>query len=234
MKKGDLKKNSILETAEKLFFEKGYEQTSIQDILDVLSLSKGGFYHHFPSKEAILEEICVLRVESRFARLGMELYGNRISPIEKLNLLLRMVNLFDREETKFVALMLKICYQDRDVRIRDHLRNTVLNRLKSHMDEVIEEGMKSGAFFTRHPGMIGSMLLAMAADADDEACRLLLADPENPECVIAIAELLNAYRDAMETLLGVPFGSVQLFDPAKLISDYQAAASELLKLEAVK
>ena len=37
----------IVETAAQLFVEKGYEQTSIQDILDVSGLSKGGLYHHF-------------------------------------------------------------------------------------------------------------------------------------------------------------------------------------------
>lgn len=55
MRKGELRKESILKTAERLFFEKGYEETSIQDILDALSISKGGFYHYFESKIALLE-----------------------------------------------------------------------------------------------------------------------------------------------------------------------------------
>ena len=40
MKKGDLKRMQILDAAEKLFFERGYEQTSIQDIKEALSLTK--------------------------------------------------------------------------------------------------------------------------------------------------------------------------------------------------
>lgn len=43
----------IIDTSTRLFIEKGYEQTSIQDILDALQLSKGGLYHHFKSKEEI-------------------------------------------------------------------------------------------------------------------------------------------------------------------------------------
>lgn len=230
MKKGDLKRNVILQTAETIFFEKGYEQTSIQDILDALNLSKGGFYHHFPSKEAILQEICENRVAQRFERLGVELYGARVSPIEKLNLLLRMVNLFDRDEPEFVALMLKICYQDRDVRMRDHMRTLVLTRLKPYLEDVLEEGVASGAFFLRHPGWMGRIVLDMAADADDKACRMLVKGVNEPECVIDIAEMLSAVRDALETLLGAPFGSIVLFDPDKLVSDYRAAARELAKL----
>ena len=63
MKKGEIRKQEILSTAEELFCRKGYEQTSIQDIIDRLNTSKGSFYHHFTSKESLLEEICDYRAE---------------------------------------------------------------------------------------------------------------------------------------------------------------------------
>ncbi|MEF9955292.1 MAG: TetR/AcrR family transcriptional regulator [Clostridium sp.] len=49
----------ILEEALKLFIKKGYENTSIQDIIDNLGgLSKGAIYHHFKSKEEIFDAAC--------------------------------------------------------------------------------------------------------------------------------------------------------------------------------
>lgn len=53
----------IVDTSTRLFCEKGYEQTSIQDILDALHLSKGGLYHHFKSKEEILEAVLNKRTQ---------------------------------------------------------------------------------------------------------------------------------------------------------------------------
>jgi AcrR family transcriptional regulator len=48
----------ILDVAEQLFLEKGYDNTTIQDIVDSLDgLTKGAIYHHFDSKEAILSAI---------------------------------------------------------------------------------------------------------------------------------------------------------------------------------
>lgn len=231
MKKGDLKRSSILETAERLFFEKGYEQTSIQDILDVLSLSKGGFYHHFTSKEAILGEICENHVISGLDRLKVELFGTRAGLMDRLNLLLRKVSMFERDETDFAALLLKVCYVDGDVRIRDRMRSVVLAQLKPQMDELLAEGIKSGELFARNPGRITGIVLGMVDQVNDSACRILAANPDNPECIIEIAEQLNACRDAVEMLLGAPFASVMLFDPAKLVSDYRAAAVVLQKLE---
>ena len=48
----------ILDTAQRLFLEKGYDNTTIQDIVDQLGgLTKGAVYHHFKSKEAILSAV---------------------------------------------------------------------------------------------------------------------------------------------------------------------------------
>lgn len=48
----------ILTAAERLFAEKGFEKTSLQDIMDETKLSKGAIYHHFVSKEDIFIKIC--------------------------------------------------------------------------------------------------------------------------------------------------------------------------------
>lgn len=53
----------IVVTAARLFVEKGYEQTSVQDILDATGLSKGGLYHHFKSKEQILDAVMQRRIQ---------------------------------------------------------------------------------------------------------------------------------------------------------------------------
>ena len=48
----------ILDIAGRLFMEKGYDRTSIQDIVNELGMSKGAVYHHFQSKEEIFNRIC--------------------------------------------------------------------------------------------------------------------------------------------------------------------------------
>ena len=51
------KRNEILDVAQRLVYTKGYEQMTIQDILDDLQISKGAFYHYFDSKQALLEAL---------------------------------------------------------------------------------------------------------------------------------------------------------------------------------
>ena len=54
----EITEERILEVAERLFLEKGFEQTTIQDIVDALGdLTKGAVYHHFKSKEEIIDAV---------------------------------------------------------------------------------------------------------------------------------------------------------------------------------
>jgi AcrR family transcriptional regulator len=58
-----------MDVALELFGQRGYDGTSMRDIAAALSLSPGAFYHHFPSKEAVLVALCQPVVEGmqRFA-----------------------------------------------------------------------------------------------------------------------------------------------------------------------
>ena len=47
----------ILEVSLKLFSEKGYEKTTMQDIVNALGMSKGAIYHHFKSKEELVDAV---------------------------------------------------------------------------------------------------------------------------------------------------------------------------------
>ena len=63
-----------MEVALDLFADQGYEATSMRDIAAALGLSPGAFYHHFPSKEAVLIAVCLPLVDGmvRFAEEAKE------------------------------------------------------------------------------------------------------------------------------------------------------------------
>ena len=89
-----------------------------------------------------------------------------------------------------------------------------------------------GSFFTRNPGQIGRIILMLSCDVNDEACRILAENPDNPDCVIGVVDLLNAYRDAVENLLGANFATISLFDVEHLMSAFRQTAVQLKILEA--
>lgn len=231
MKKGDLRRGQILDAAEALFFEKGYDRTGVQDILDRLSLSKGGFYHYFDAKEAVLREICQRRWLGQFEALRAELYAGRRTPVDKLNLILRQTNLFETEDTHFAALMMKICYQDRDAVMREARRRVLIDNLAALTSEVLTEGAAQGLLHTRHPAEVGRLLLLLGCDVNDEACDMLSNQTDNPDRMLRVIELLNVYRESVEALSGAPYGTILLFDVGRTVEAWQRATEELKRLE---
>ncbi len=77
--------NLILDVAFRLFMEKGYEHTSIQDIIDQLGgLSKGAIYHHFKSKENIFDALTSRMSEDSNRKLAALRDQKGLSGEEKL------------------------------------------------------------------------------------------------------------------------------------------------------
>jgi AcrR family transcriptional regulator len=64
IKEGEIRRREILAVAQKLFVTKGYDQTSVNDILKIVDIAKGTFYYYFASKEAVLEAIILDIVEA--------------------------------------------------------------------------------------------------------------------------------------------------------------------------
>ena len=63
VKDAELRRQEILMTARELFIKKGYDKTSVNDILKVVDIAKGTFYYYFSSKEEVLEAIIIDIVE---------------------------------------------------------------------------------------------------------------------------------------------------------------------------
>ena len=78
------RRNEIIETAGKLFEEKGYEQTQVQDIVNEIGVAKGLFYYYFKSKDEVMEELA-----DRYADAIIDAVNNLIdkdiSTFDKIN-----------------------------------------------------------------------------------------------------------------------------------------------------
>ena len=76
-------REQIVEAADRLFYEQGYEHTSFADIGGAVKISRGNFYHHFKSKDQILDAVIGRRLNQTGKMLaswesGMEHPADRI------------------------------------------------------------------------------------------------------------------------------------------------------------
>ena len=84
-------RQGLLEAALTLFREKGYRATTVEEITDRADVAKGTFFNYFPSKEALLGELAVWRVEQLRAALDVS-QGAPASPVARIKLLVRLLH----------------------------------------------------------------------------------------------------------------------------------------------
>ena len=81
-KKAGSTKGKIVSAAWKLFYEQGYENTTVDDIVDESGTSKGSFYHYFESKDDLLGSLSYL-FDEKYEEIMMTM-DKSLSPIDKL------------------------------------------------------------------------------------------------------------------------------------------------------
>ena len=215
MKKGDARRSELLAAAERLFYTRGYEQTSVQDILDEIGFSKGGFYHHFDSKLSVLEAICDMRAQESCER-AKQVVGEEGSAVDKLNALLNSSALWQSENSSFVSLLIQVAYRQDSALMRERMKSCQLKSLQETMEAVLAEGVRSGEFFVTDLQATASLLLRLYMQFTDEVA-FLLAQQDQPEQILEeIVRRMTVYRQAIERTLIAPFGSIVLFETKQL------------------
>lgn len=144
-------RKKILDVAEKLFLEKGYDGTSIQDIVDGLgNMTKGVIYHHFKSKFAILETI----MDEADEQPVLEQLRGR-NGLEKLqNILKDSFKSYRRQSIGYaVAVAL------RSPRILGEQYLQVFQELVPEMKKIVDEGVMDGSIQTDYPEEITELLM---------------------------------------------------------------------------
>jgi len=224
MKKGDLRREELLAAAEKLFYVKGYEKTSVQDILTAVGFSKGGFYHHFDSKLSVLEAICENRAKE-VCEQAKAVVGAQEGAVDKLNALFHDAAFFGNGSSNFVALLIQVAYREDGALMREKMKARQLTYMQAVLEEVLAEGVRTQAFFVTDIPTSAQMLLRLYMQFADDIAFLLAQGESEEKMMDAMVAKLRVYRTAIERVLVAPFGSIVLFDAKEL----QLLAQDIMK-----
>ena len=150
----------ILDVAFRLFIEKGYERTSIQDIIDNLGgLSKGAIYHHFRSKEDILVAVTDRMTEESNKMLVEIRDRTDITGKEKLKAIFK--------ESVFRHVQDDIFTVAPDLSNNPSLfvsifRETVNLAAPYYIQPIIEQGISDGSIQTDYPAELAELIIIVA------------------------------------------------------------------------
>ena len=134
LKAGEKRKLEILEAAMKCFLEKGFQNTTMEDVIEKVSLSKGGVYYHYGSTYEMIYD---------FMKSGIKYRGEKNKTIDtsKLTSLdaiteMMMERIYDENEFKSIyAIFLKLQNEDKRLcEMFENLKETNTEILSSVFD----------------------------------------------------------------------------------------------------
>ncbi len=159
IKDSEIRKNEILDVAEELFVTKGYNKTTIIDILDRVGIAKGTFYYYFKSKEEVMDEIIFRVVDRDVEKAETIVKDNNMSPIEKIQTILmsQKAELGDKKDK-----LIEQFHAPGNAEM--HQRSLVysVKKLSPVLAEVVKQGIEVGVFETEYPLEAVEFLMAAA------------------------------------------------------------------------
>ncbi|SHJ85063.1 TetR/AcrR family transcriptional regulator [Hespellia stercorisuis] len=170
----------ILDVAQDLFLEKGYEKTSIQDIINGLGgLSKGAVYHHFKSKEEIYDAVGNRYNQQILHTLRQVRDSADLTGCEKLKEMFRFSLASSDQDLLHQTLPNML---DNPKLLAMEIHDIFEDVVPCYIQPIIEEGIADGSIQTTHPRELAEMItlltnlwlnpLVIAADIDQMVSRV--------------------------------------------------------------
>jgi AcrR family transcriptional regulator len=212
------RRNEILEVARKLVYTKGYEQMSIQDILDELKISKGAFYHYFDSKPALLEALIDRMGDEAEETIFPLLDDPALPALEKLRRYFSGAVRWKSAQKEYMLALLRVWYSDDNSIIRQKVFAKMRNRVTPHFTQVIRQGIQEGTLSTPYPEQATEISLYLILGLGEKFGEVILGYEAGKNQLSAedrfqaIHEAVAAYTYALERVLGASVGSMQLMD----------------------
>jgi AcrR family transcriptional regulator len=210
------KRNAVLDVALRLIYTKGYEQMTIQDVLDDLQISKGAFYHYFDSKQAVLQALVERIGEGAVQLLLPIVHDPELPALDKFRSYLATLNRWKVGQKAFFLALLRVWFTDDNAIVRQKLRATAIREIAPLLTEIIRQGIQEGVMTATYPDQVGEVIASLAQDAGETIGALLLSFDSQHDDMQRVERTVAVYTDAFERVLGVPEGSLLLIEDQTL------------------
>lgn len=147
VKEGEVRRREILVAARELFVKKGYDQTSVNDILKIVDIAKGTFYYYFASKEEVLEAI-ILDIVEEGARRAEKIIKDQSIPLVNRIMLAIMAQAPEFEGSDEIKEEL---HKVENTKLERLYLREMLKRMTPVLQETVQDGIDQEIFHMDYP-----------------------------------------------------------------------------------
>ena len=207
----DERKAQIIQTALQLFAKKGYENTTVNSIIEAVGISKGGFYHHYNSKEELLEDIVRMLIGDMVAIFEEIDARGDLTALGKTNEYIRRVNAYKGEKVVETAAFLSELYSGgKNVQLEKKIYDFAREHVAPVMKRIILQGVEEGTFKTEYPEEAAETYVKLFIMQQQEMTDLFYKalQERNEEILETIKRKYSFFQKLLEDTLGLEKGSL--------------------------
>lgn len=215
-RKGLNTQSLILEASQELFIEHGYENTSMQAIAGHCKLTKGALYHHFESKEAILEAMCARHYRYVAEAMRAVMQDQNLTIPDKLHGLSRAQRRCELENAGYFSTYVKLLSSSGNEIFKSKAKEYRVRLYKEYIAPLLEEGRQSKIFnFSIPAEILTTFIYQLEETASETVGKAVLAGNEDSQkqsleimqaFVYGCARLVGIDTDLAEYIIGVKSG----------------------------
>ena len=164
MKKGERRKQEMLQIAYRMFISRGYENTSVDEIIEEADIAKGTYYYYFETKEQMLEEVIGMMIDQEMEAAG-RILQEEIPVPQKIIGMISSLRPTQEERPIEGALM-----QPENIVMHEKIRKKIVEMAVPLLSKVVEEGIGQGIFACDNIAERVRMLLVISSSTFDEGC----------------------------------------------------------------
>ena len=161
MKKGERRKQELLNIAYRMFIEKGYENTSVDDIITEAGIAKGTYYYYFESKEATLEAVIEMMIE----KAEIVAKAALMNPVSIPQKLASVVYAFQPNKDEVV--ITDVLERKENIVMHDKIGKKIVEVAVPILSDIVREGIAQGIFACTNVEERVKMLLIMSQNMFD-------------------------------------------------------------------
>lgn len=211
-----LRRDEFVDVAMRLMQTKGWDATSIQNVLEAVGASKGAFYHYFSSKADLLEAVIERITDAATASLHPAIDDPALTALERFELVFGGIARWKGERTELLLAIVEVWNADDNAIVREKFRRSVVHRMAPLLASIIAQGHSEGRFTGLDPDSTARVLVSLMLGANETATDLYLQRRVGTIPIEIVEFRLDAYQDAFERILDLPRGSLVLVDRAAL------------------
>ncbi len=206
-----VRREELIDCAQRLFLGRGYEKTTINDVIAATGLSKGAFYHHFRSKEDLLEAIT-----ERFARESLAFVialraDTTLSALLRLNALLGLGRDWKLEHIGELRAMFTTLLRPENGMLYHRIVGAAFSVLAPALAAIIAQGAAEGLFDVGDPRTAADTLLWLGNGRRPVVMEgLTLAETDVEAGLSLMLNRVRAEEAIIDRILGLKPGSVDL------------------------